>query len=1235
MSPPNQGQPLFDTTLFLQDNTVETTLSQPFQSALPSVNSNGTQHKASASASPSLPHHNSHPASPTTVTSDSNGYYATANFLDPRSSHSPNTSGYSGNTTPGYDALDDIDLPPDADPILYDMETVPSVNLPEEPSSLMPRNSTGSSGYPPSPRLTVSPRLNSYPFGSPQNNSMHSSPLVKIERSTPEPGMGYPHPSPYSHQRSNSSASSGTGGGNMTIRRDEDGNWRGLGPSDRGDDFLPFTLKEQEFERKKQEKNAEVEEWLQRSAEQLPRQLPPNSNGGLAAPAMGRRRARSLADFRASQAFVDGKPVGPGESSRGNTTGVLVDEDENYYYDDDDSSVQSGFREGSLDDPADRPPTEDELKQAELEEQEREQKERERDPNNLPNPGQFFSKHPWNDLVAPVTRGATMMRNQPNTANAAVQKFIRCAENIETASRVATFGSNMTKGRRNSASDAEKVLGGKLIKQLSFGRDKDKNKSGPSPTRKPSIWRGFGLKRSYSNSGDKSKDNTITNINIADSGRMRGDSFNSGTSSQSIFAPSRLVGSPFGGTGSGLKVKTTHSALAGMVSPLVATGQAGGSHANTSPQINRSTLSGVIGAVKRSRSKSELHKQHIFGVVSSLVGPALPSPSPMTSPTPGPAAHARGSETEPARVLEKKFTFGEDSQKRGVAGARKLLSPYDAHRNEDGIDDIDDDLSPHGSHTPGGTKTEPPKLEIIPTLDGFAQNVRQVTPRLSSKLVDRVAHEQSKRFKKLVDHRQKHLAALKANGQCTNGSKCRKVIGAIGVGSDGVVGITGHKRPNGSFDEDNDFDSAGENEDGSQSPGDGNVAAAQFPPGVPTPPVSRLPAEFECPICFKTKKFNKPSDWTKHVHEDVQPFTCTFPDCTEPKSFKRKADWVRHENERHRHLEWWTCNQPDCSHTCYRKDNFVQHLVREHKMAEPKVKAQKSKKGSEAAGTQAEINKVWEIVEGCHQETDQHPSSEKCRFCGNACSTWKKLTVHLARHMETISLPVLDLIKDDAVVPQSSRGPRRAAATSQQKAAQAPPVQQHGPGVLSSTMDIDNTNGLSSQSHTSPDGEYETDDPMPIAPYQQQRNPVQAAPTYNLSPPQQHQRSRSVPSHVPTLNPGYLQQTPGVVNGPPVTTRPMPYQPTLSTGYHYNGVNEYNADRQPAVYNNQPLHDQVLEPFPSYFYPVSASQQVPNYSMVATHSMNAVDNRGQVNGHGQMGQYLVSQGDAELESYQL
>ncbi|ORX95303.1 hypothetical protein BCR34DRAFT_199602, partial [Clohesyomyces aquaticus] len=209
----------------------------------------------------------------------------------------------------------------------------------------------------------------------------------------------------------------------------------------------------------------------------------------------------------------------------------------------------------------------------------------------------------------------------------------------------------------------------------------------------------------------------------------------------------------------------------------------------------------------------------------------------------------------------------------------------------------------------------------------------------------------------------------------------------------------------------------GSSDDDGEPPPEGTVVSAQFPSGVPLPPVKRLPAEFECPLCFKVKKFYKPSDWTKHVHEDVQPFTCTFPNCGEPKSFKRKADWVRHENERHRQLENWTCCIADCNHTCYRKDNFVQHLVREHKIAEPRARTGRGGNKDASANTDSaqwakdNPDDIWKLVENCRRDTTKLPKDEPCRFCGNICNSWKKLTVHLAKHMEQISMPILPLVE--------------------------------------------------------------------------------------------------------------------------------------------------------------------------------------------------------------------------------
>jgi len=222
---------------------------------------------------------------------------------------------------------------------------------------------------------------------------------------------------------------------------------------------------------------------------------------------------------------------------------------------------------------------------------------------------------------------------------------------------------------------------------------------------------------------------------------------------------------------------------------------------------------------------------------------------------------------------------------------------------------------------------------IIPNYEGFKAHVRRLNPDMDPEhdwLVYRIAHQQEVRFKNLLDMKVKHCQAVSTQGACTSG---RHSLATGGPGTflhlKSDAGEEGNRTArHGSLQVVPEFS------DRDSNPGEGALNDETFPIGVPMPPTRNLPAEFECQLCFTVKKFQKPSDWTKHVHEDVQPFTCTYSKCKEPKSFKRKADWVRHENERHRHLEWWICQYEDCRHPCYRKDNFLQHLVREHKFPE-------------------------------------------------------------------------------------------------------------------------------------------------------------------------------------------------------------------------------------------------------------------------------------------------------------
>ncbi|KAJ4394721.1 hypothetical protein N0V93_003940 [Gnomoniopsis smithogilvyi] len=308
----------------------------------------------------------------------------------------------------------------------------------------------------------------------------------------------------------------------------------------------------------------------------------------------------------------------------------------------------------------------------------------------------------------------------------------------------------------------------------------------------------------------------------------------------------------------------------------------------------------------------------------------------------------------------------------------------------------DDDLYEEGDAGHAGAGATNIIDDLAPTLAGFREQVLRMNPRLAEHntyLVDRIAHQQVVRYKELLNKKVKHIGQT-STGTCPSGPMChayRSSNTPFDARSESYV-----KDP-----------SATAYEGGSEGDGmpvEGSISPESFPMDIPMPPVASLPAEFECQLCFSTKKFIKPSDWTKHVHEDVQPFTCTWDRCREPKIFKRKADWVRHENEGHRHLEWWTCDVEDCKHTCFRRDNFLQHLVREHKFPEPKVK---TKAALKRAGAQ---DITWQKVEKCHADTTNKPQGEPCRFCGKVLPTWKKLTVHLAKHMETMSLPILRLV---------------------------------------------------------------------------------------------------------------------------------------------------------------------------------------------------------------------------------
>ncbi|KAI9789221.1 MAG: hypothetical protein M1835_001784, partial [Candelina submexicana] len=800
---------------------------------------------------------------------------------------------------------------------------------------------------------------------SPARDSLKRASLSN-NRST-SPGHLSPHPMDYSLEDEIGTQRHDDPFGLTSIlasgARAENGAWipsaetgqAGVDPSAREqlkDVYVPG-LKEQEEHRHIAEKNADVEFWLARSAPGSEAgDRPPSTMSNLRPKsAVIKRRAKSMGDQSMARvdalrvdvdefAFDDSAIPGPGVLIDVNSSDDEGDDEDDWSRDEDGGMVES-------------PPAKVNTEQQDIDESSS------YFPSvaEEPSPSQFRYARPWND--SPFELGSSSSQAQPVTSNAAIMRFRQRADNIETSSRVATWGT-----RRLSETDLDKLVGSNgLLKRLSFGKDKEKLKDQEKEKGKGSLLDRAATKllpkRSGSNLKRKSSQvprRSSTSESLAE--KSKNPTEQPRKESVGTLAPPRRMSS-FGRQKS-LKLNTG-GAVAAMAGQIAAIGGTGSVSATAvAPPSGPWTQAKNV--IKRSRSRSEITK-----------APTKSSPGliDLMSQHGGP----------PMAVLASPPLQEKESAK-----------PSNSKADEDEVGDVAEaEIMDDKAVTMDlKVRTNP----IVPTFDGFKTNVRQLNPRLVTFLVERISHEQVRRYKKLIEFKTKHLNAVKYR-HCSSSKYCfalggdAKILPPRTTNRDPETSIQGFQVATG-----------GASDDESIAFGDGAVAAAQFPHGVPLPPVKRLPAEFECPLCFKVKKFQKPSDWTKHVHEDVQPFTCTFANCAEPKSFKRKADWVRHENERHRQLEWWTCNMPDCSHTCYRKDNFVQHLVREHKKPEPKVKATRAAKAAAADRSkrnllqreltenwkasvpgleetdQGEIDQVWLLVEECRHDTQKQPRDE-------------------------------------------------------------------------------------------------------------------------------------------------------------------------------------------------------------------------------------------------------------------
>ena len=728
--------------------------------------------------------------------------------------------------------------------------------------------------------------------------------------------------------------------------------------------------------------------------------------------------------------------------------------------------------------------------------------------DELPNQPPLYRAKLWQDALYDSSDPGVKM--QPETANAAMVRYEQRAGDIETLSRVATWGT-----RRVSESDLNS-----LFHRLSFGEKTQEPVKGKRDRRGSFLHQLSGKlssKRSNSNLKRQDSDKSIKTkdkpVRPQAPDHDRKDSLEVPQVPQSGLKRMSSLGkrpkSP--------RINTS-SAVAAMAFQAGALG-AGGSVSATGTSSPTAWPKNIM---RRPRSRSEMNNL-------GSQGPASSSATELGQPG-----------------LAEMWT------RQGGPPMPTLATPLKNEETLTSLDDVEDEDEDDGREDHGITMDLSIRPgSIAPTLEGFKANIRELNPRLPPFMFDRIAQEQLRRFKKLMDFKIKHAQALSV-GKCASGKHCAEL-----GGEPTYLPSRSSNRQEPELSQMG-FTVAGlaHSDEEANALAEGVVTPAQFPPGVPLPPVKRLPAEFECSLCFKVKKFHKPSDWSKHVHEDVQPFTCTFPTCAEPKSFKRKADWVRHENERHRQLEWWMCNINDCSHKCYRKDNFVQHLVREHKLPEPKVKTTKigkpavrgpssqkarNRHAEDTEESNDEIDYVWRLVDECRHETRKNPKDEACKFCGNICNSWKKLTVHLARHMEQISMPVLGVVKEKEVTPDTIISPIEQRIASQQNSV-SPTVQSPFPQTAQ-------VNSISSYGVPTSGG---SDFPGAFTSLQPRSSYLGGGTTHH--PPINYQRispnTYPPPSHAQQLNAVYPQ----VGGQGPYVSEYSPYA-TESPGSNFHTVN--------------------------------------------------------------------------------
>lgn len=288
---------------------------------------------------------------------------------------------------------------------------------------------------------------------------------------------------------------------------------------------------------------------------------------------------------------------------------------------------------------------------------------------------------------------------------------------------------------------------------------------------------------------------------------------------------------------------------------------------------------------------------------------------------------------------------------------------------------------------------------LKPNISDFSARLLETYPLLQPQLIRRFASAQAERYSRLIKLKHEHYTKVVRDGCSNAGLSCVALsnpsVKTIEPKTDASVTAIDVLIP--------------------RKDGEKTIDVAyrtNLPRSIPSPPSGSLSAEVECSICFKIKTFRSLSSWTKHVYEDIEPYTCTFEDCSSIRSFKHQSDWVSHENGRHREPCRYICHIGSCKFTTIRKSNFCPHIYQVHPdfMTDlpPHVYQKPSNPGLGNNPRPPFRDRLTVIDEFLVDPNDV--SLEPCKFCGRISHTWKEHNTHISDHFKDISIGVLDLV---------------------------------------------------------------------------------------------------------------------------------------------------------------------------------------------------------------------------------